>query len=355
MSTWPPKRSDDGAAAHIPRGGTKLPMELRNRAFSTTEAINLGVRRSVVDAVDLQAPFHGVRMPADRPQPIADAKDRYATIRRRLIALCKAYVSRERKDAVFSHLTAAILHGLPIPDHYLTIQGAPEALNLHVSVPKRRNRPRGRGVTGHQLNAKLMGATVWRHGVAVLSESMTFCTVTQMKEFSLDDLVTLGDAIVLSQPLRSDRRAPSCQPTELQSVAAEQRYRGAQRLREAAELIRTRSQSARETKLRMIVLRAGLPEPELNFEIMTNSGELVARLDLYYPGLRLGFEYDGQHHRLDNYQYARDAERGEALVRAGIVNLRFSAKHIREGELAITRKVCAAYSEAWVRAHPAHD
>jgi hypothetical protein len=59
--------------------------------------------------------------------------------------------------------------------------------------------------------------------------------------------------------------------------------RGLQRDRTALPLLRTRSESPRESVLRVIIVLAGLPEPECNYNVLAADGTFLARGDLVYP------------------------------------------------------------------------
>lgn len=96
---------------------------------------------------------------------------------------------------------------------------------------------------------------------------------------------------------------------------------GVARLREALPQIRTRSASRPETHLRLVVVDAGLSEPELNYEVF-DAGMYLGALDLAYPRLKIGLEYEGEHHLLDPDQWARDIARYERLTAAGWIIVR---------------------------------
>jgi hypothetical protein len=51
-----------------------------------------------------------------------------------------------------------------------------------------------------------------------------------------------------------------------------------------------------ESRLRMLLVLAGLPEPTVNHIVRDDRGNWVRRFDLAYPDLRIAIEYDGRHH-----------------------------------------------------------
>jgi very-short-patch-repair endonuclease len=66
-----------------------------------------------------------------------------------------------------------------------------------------------------------------------------------------------------------------------------------------------------ETRLRLLIVLAGLPEPKVNHKIRDEHGRVLVRLDLSYPELRLIVEYDGRQHAEDTDQWNRDLDRRE--------------------------------------------
>lgn len=75
------------------------------------------------------------------------------------------------------------------------------------------------------------------------------------------------------------------------------------------------AESPQETRLRLLVLRSGLPAPVAQFVVRHNGG-FVARVDLAWPALAVAVEYDGLWHA-DAAQFARDRARLNRLQEAG--------------------------------------
>ncbi len=68
-----------------------------------------------------------------------------------------------------------------------------------------------------------------------------------------------------------------------------------------------------ETRLRLLIVLAGLPEPTVDVRLMNDDGTWRRRFDLCYPELRLIIEYDGRHHAEDSAQWNSDLDRREEL------------------------------------------
>jgi very-short-patch-repair endonuclease len=76
-----------------------------------------------------------------------------------------------------------------------------------------------------------------------------------------------------------------------------------------------RAESPPESRLRVEMLRAGLPAPVPQFDVLVD-GFFIARLDFAWPAFRFGVEYDGQWHA-DSGQLHRDRSRLRELNAAG--------------------------------------
>jgi len=273
-----------------------LPVRLAAAPFTVAQAHAWNVGEGRLRGPDLDRPFHGVRTPQSAQVSIEQR--------------CRAYAVRMRDCEVFSHRTAALLHGLPLPfgqDH-----------SIHVSAFQPHGIPRSAGVSGHRLRVDA-AAIVPVRGLRVVSAVDAWCQLGG--ELSVRRLVELGDALVC-------RRHPPARLDELRdAVARHAGHRGQRALRAAFELVRPGTDSPAETDLRLDLVAFGLPEPSVNVAIFDESGHLIGIGDLVYPGFRVIVEYDGGHHREDASQYARDVDRLEDLAHAGWRVIRFNGSH----------------------------
>ena len=120
----------------------------------------------------------------------------------------------------------------------------------------------------------------------------------------LVDLVVLGDWMV------RQRLTSVADLVEYCRTSPDQHARLA---REAATYVRERVDSPMESRLRMLLVLAGLPEPQVNRQVRDAGGTVVLRLDLSYPGVRVAVEYDGRQHLELVDQWERDVERRDDL------------------------------------------
>jgi very-short-patch-repair endonuclease len=111
--------------------------------------------------------------------------------------------------------------------------------------------------------------------------------------------------------------------------------RGVRRLRRALELAEPRAESPMETRLRLHLVLAGLPKPQVQVWLPDAS----ARADLYYPAQRLVIEYDGATHR---DSLAADNRRQNRLTNAGYRVLRFTAPDLAGDVAGIVLRAMSA-------------
>jgi very-short-patch-repair endonuclease len=258
-----------------------LPPALRRSPFRVRRALRMGVSRGRLDARDLRRPFHGIRC-AEQPRTPDE--------------LARALAPRLRDDQVFSHSTAAMLLGVPLPrrlerDHrlHVTTIGTDQALRV-------------RGSVGHRAKAGTV-RVVHSRGVALTHPADTFTALASV--LSVDELIVAGDALVgwlgwttLPELAAAVRRRRGC--------------RGVVKLRAALAEIRIGSRSPGETRTRLVLTRSGLPHPRLNHDVVVD-GRWVACVDLAYPEARVAIEYESDLHRTDPRTFRKDLTRGELL------------------------------------------
>ncbi|MBB4665314.1 hypothetical protein BKA24_000023 [Microbacterium marinum] len=278
--------------------------------FSVKAATDAGVSPRRLRARDLDRPFRGVRVQSTTVP--TDAEGDHA-----LRALAYAVVLPD--GHFFSHLTAAVLWGLPLPASAFR----PNAVDVAVLAPSRT--PRSARIRGHRMvQASTRVCVHPQLGVPLLAPASTWASLAAVLP-DVRDLVAVGDAIVRVPMFRGD--GPALATIDDLAAAASGRRVGVERLRAALPLVRERSASRPETWCRLALIDGGLPEPELNWNVVVD-GRLLACVDLAYPRHRVAVEYDGEHHRADARQWSRDIERHEALAAAGWVVIRVTKQHL---------------------------
>ena len=132
----------------------------------------------------------------------------------------------------------------------------------------------------------------------------------------LERVVAAGDALIHRPWSPEGRRSPRTTTAALRSALLRAgRFKGVRTARAALELVRVGADSPQETALRLALVHAGLPEPEL--QLVLHPGRARSPdADLGWRQWRMVVHYDGGHH-LDPAQVAVDAWRDEGWARAG--------------------------------------
>lgn len=112
--------------------------------------------------------------------------------------------------------------------------------------------------------------------------------------------------------------------------------RGVRGLDEVVALVDPKAESPPETRLRLLLRRAGLPAPEVQYRVEDEHGFVVARVDLAYPAAKLAIEYDGSTH-LDRRTSLRDRERDLELGDLGWDTMRFGSVDLETGPRTVRR------------------
>src|SRR5437660_2400669 len=226
-----------------------------------------------------------------------------------------AAVRRPLPIAVFSGRTAAWLHGLDLPP----------CDPVEVTIPagcgvSARTGPAVRRLALHD------GEVVTRREMRATSILRTVADVGSRPPL-VDAVVAVDMALHRRLVALTDLRA---------YVAEHPRLRGITRLRRVLDLAEPASESAMETRLRLLLVLAGLPRPLAQVALNDERGHFLGRTDLYYPAQRLGLEYDGATHR-DNL--VQDNRRQNRLQDAGFRLLRFTAADINHRPDAVVALV----------------
>lgn len=102
--------------------------------------------------------------------------------------------------------------------------------------------------------------------------------------------------------------------------------RGIVQARAALGLVDPGAESPKETWLRLVIIRAGFPRPQTQVSVYNEYGVLIAEVDMGYEDLKVAFEYEGIHHRIDRRVFDKDIRRHDALIELGWIVLRFTSE-----------------------------
>lgn len=255
--------------------------------FLVADALAGGATRDMLRRRSLVAPARGVRLPA------ADAHD--------LRARCRAIGLSLPAGTGFSHTTAAALWGLPVP------RSDDPAHPVHVLGPPGRYPTTGARIRSHR--GARPGDIVHRDGVPVTSPVRTWADGSG--SWSGAELLAITDALLSRSTMRVSRDDLGARSATWAG------HRGARALREVLPLTRHFVDSPMESLTRWQLLASGFPCPVVGADVFDDRGCWIARPDRCWPEIRVAIEYDGEHHRTDRHQYAKDIHRKEQLEDAG--------------------------------------
>lgn len=242
-------------------------------------------------------------------------------------------LSAATPGAWISHVTAACILGLWLPPWFR------ECRDFHLSKPRELPPVRRKGVVGHTVLA-FDQEVMELDGIRISTPARTWLDLSGI--LPLEDLVAVGDQLVRQPRLDLDARSDpwSTLPLLKEMLKRHPKLKGIVKAREAAELIRSGSDSAPETFLRLALTAAGLPEPELQLRVERDNRWSPAA-DMGYRAQRVAIQYDGGHH-LTREQQSVDNRRDESFNAAGWRYFKFNADDLANDFRAAVRRVRAA-------------
>lgn len=310
----------------------EMPGVLGERLFTVYDSDALGVSRERLRHVRVRRISRAIRA--------LDRQDQ-ATYELTTPERVAAY-TRVTPFSVASHFTAAEAWGFPLP----LWPGQPP--QLHITRPAGLSRPRRAGVVGHRSRL-LTGEITTLDGLVLTSRARTWLHLA--KDLGVEELTVITDYLIrIPRQLYEGRSGPYATQDELDAIIGHHPgQRGIRTAREALRLSRVGADSPPETRLRLALTAAGLPEPEVKVPIVDDDGVLHHEPDLGYRKYRVAVQYDGAGHS-DPEQVARDISREELTRALGWTEVRISRRHMVEDARPAVQKVRAALWAAGWRA-----
>jgi len=215
--------------------------------------------------------------------------------------------------------------------------------HCHIQVPRGTFHPERRGVVVHRTQAPAPPSRT----IAGLPMLHPVEHWTQLRGATDDELIEVGDGLVR-------RKRPLTSIDEMRTVLNRLAGQpGASRCRRALKWVRPRTDSLYETRTRLILVHAGLPEPAVNFGAYSREAGIEYSIDMAYGDERIGIEYDGADHVHDREQMESDATRrrqlqdeGWLLITVTRATLRRPPDLVRSVESALVLRRAAARA-AW--------
>lgn len=218
-----------------------------------------------------------------------------------------AFVKAIPQDCAFSHGTAAQLLEIPVPGR-IERRTDLDVMRTSDRPPVVRDGVRShRGLEHRQI--------VMEHGLPVTAPADTWCDLASPTvRLTVDELIVAGDAVaeLIAPTMFQDESHPGVRPGDdgwegdpvlrafaqmMATLRQRRRHKGKALLLEAFPHLRPRVWSPMETRLRLMLLRAGLPEPMLNLTVhFADGGGRLMTGDLVWPRLKVIGEYHGAMH-----------------------------------------------------------
>jgi len=277
-----------------------VPTELTSGPFTIAEAREAGLRRWHLKGVTWTRLSRGTyvskRLANDPIRKLEAARNRLPA------------------DSAFSGLTAAWLHEMDVPP----------CSPIEATVPKACGVSSRAGILVHR--SQLTGDVVQVRGLRATSIPRTLADLCAR--------LSTVEAVVLVDAALHGRRI---QLHDLSAWAATRsRRRGITNLRRVIGLAEPAAESPMESRLRILLVMAGLPRPKSQVAIHDAFGRFAGRPDLYYESHRLAIEYDGNLHRTALVQ---DNRRQNRLLNTGVRLLRFTAADVLDNPGSVVAQV----------------
>ena len=279
---------------------------LVQRSFTLDDGLAAGATRSHLRSTELSAPSRGIRVPRGKEQGLLDR--------------IRPYIALD-PSACISHVTAAQLHGMPLPwfdDQIRTI---------HLTNPAKGSQPRRRGVMGHTTDLERFEIR-YLDGVPVTTPARTFLDLATI--LTLNQLIAVADFLICEHQRHFEpSKVAIVQADSLRRyVESKHHLRGLKVARAALDLMRIGADSPPETRLRLLLLRAGLPEFTTNYAI---SGDPLVWPDLACEEYKTSAQYEGEIHKTTQKQLF-DRNRDERSAARGWLQVKVYSADMRRGD-----------------------
>lgn len=297
----------------------ELPVELQTHAFTREDLSGWQLDQERARRRDILRLAHGVFVSASAQW------DSLMTARELAQAL---------PDCWISHFTAARFYAWQPP------RRLGEEDTIHLSQSRESNRRiRRPEVISHRQSAYAQDLLT-EGGARITSPARTWLDLASA--LTEVELICFGDHLVrIPYPAFEGRTEPFATLGELsETLTRVSGVQGRRRACEALEQVRVGADSGAETRLRLALVDAGLPEPSLQVPLDPRSPRTRCA-DLGYPELKIAIQYEGLTHFTPE-QAKADQRRDNAFLAQGWIVLRFNDRDYVQGFASAVRQVRGA-------------
>ncbi|WP_433202283.1 hypothetical protein ACQP1G_11935 [Nocardia sp. CA-107356] len=247
----------------------------------------------------------------------------------RHLILTRAVAAGASSAAVVSHVSAAIVHGLP--EWFIPLT------RVHLTRNRR---------TGARIGPRIVVHAALTEPDEVVPIGELRVTTVARTIIDLARTVPFEQAVVVGDAaLRLGRTSRAELADQLMRATGRP---GCPAARRVIEFLDGRSESPGESRSRVVLHTAGFPAPELQPTIVGAAGEFVARVDFLFPALGVIGEFDGMveyrdgAHRSAESVVIADQIREDALRALGWMVVRWIWSDLDNPERWLTRLTRAA-------------
>lgn len=222
-----------------------------------------------------------------------------------------------RRRGVAAGLSAAALHGCKWIDA------------VHPAELNQSSRSAPTGIVIHS-DELLPAEVAEQHGIRMTSPARTGFDLGRRKGLIM--AVIRVDALLQTAKLTI---------ADVESLSVQHRgARGIRQLRDVLVLADDGAESPQETRLRLVLTKAGMRPTRTQIEVY-DEYRLIGRLDMGWPEWKVGVQYDGAQHWTDPRQRTLDIEQDVAYRDCGWRIVRVGADLLRHRQTTIVRRVQA--------------
>jgi hypothetical protein len=241
--------------------------------------------------------------------------------------LCAVAAAKSCSGSVISHRSAALMHGLPL------LLSPPDRPDLTVQP----------GCTGDVQDALLHRARMRPQDIVEIGGRPVTSIARTVVDLARATSVAAG-VVTADAALHRNLIGPA---NLAEVLAACRNWPGIRRARTAVQLADARAESPLESYSRLVIVRLGLPMPDLQSCIYVD-GRLAGRLDFYWDEFGVAGEADGRSKYDTRPVLVAEKDRQEAMEDPGIVFARWGWLDARRPVL-LQRRLLRAFERGRCR------
>ncbi|MBT1167056.1 DUF559 domain-containing protein [Bifidobacterium simiarum] len=256
---------------------------------------------------------------------------------------CQSHLQRSitNRPPIYTGLTALKLCCIELPWHPGFSNDA-----LQVLYSDRNQRPTRNHTRYLPWHIPDDGQTKFANIHYTQDDTSIICTHPVVTWAVLARILSQSEVIVLADSLLRGTACPiSITLADLRTFLKQTPdFAGKRRCLAALPFVRTITDSPMEARTVLVLLRYGLPKPQLQWKVYIPELHRTVTVDMAYPEACVIIEYDGDAHRIDRHQHRWDERKRQALRAMGFTVIVVFADDVTtvEGKIALVQRVARA-------------